>query len=78
MAISLYRKFAYTINVSFGIGTNLTNDCGFEAPQIVIKNTETNGLPTAKISDSRGKGMCKDKEFESYLRKVIKEKIKTN
>jgi nicotinate phosphoribosyltransferase len=42
----------------------------------VIKNTETNDRPTAKISDSPGKGMCMDDEFEAYLIKVVEEKIR--
>lgn len=75
VAVDLFKRFHTKINVSFGIGTYLTNDCGFTAPQIVIKNTRTNGRPTAKISDSPGKGMCEDPEFEAYFKKVIKEKI---
>ena len=75
VAVDLFKRFHDQINVSFGIGTYLTNDCGFMAPQIVIKNTETNGKPTAKISDSPGKGMCNDEDFETYLKKVIREKI---
>jgi len=75
MAVDLFLRFQNHINTSYGIGTYLTNDCGFTAPQIVIKNTETNGKPTAKISDSPGKGMCMDDEFEAYLMKIVKEKI---
>ena len=75
VATQLFQAAARRIKTSFGIGTYLTNDCGFLAPQIVIKNTETNGRPTAKISDSPGKGMCKDPEFEAYLKKVVKERI---
>lgn len=74
-AADLYIRFHDQIRCGFGIGTYLTNDCGFLPPQIVIKNTLTNGRPTAKISDTPGKGMCIDADFESYLRKVIKEKI---
>ena len=75
VAVDLFLKFHNSINTAFGIGTYLTNDCGFIAPQIVIKNTETNGKPTAKISDSPGKGMCVDDDFEAYLMKVVEEKI---
>ena len=75
LAVDLFNTFHKNINTGFGIGTYLTNDCGFIAPQIVIKNTATNGKPTAKVSDSPGKGMCLDDEFEGYLRKVIKEKL---
>lgn len=70
-AIKLYRTFKDTINVSFGIGTNLTNDVGLDPLQIVIKLVECNGKPVAKISDSLGKGMCEDEEYLAYLRKVF-------
>ena len=76
VALDLFRRFHNEINVSFGIGTYLTNDCGFTAPQIVIKMVECNGKPVAKISDSPGKGMCLDSEFQEYLMKVVREKIK--
>jgi len=75
IAVDLYLRFQNHINTSYGIGTYLTNDCGFTAPQIVIKNTLTNGRPTAKISDSPGKGMCIDEGYLGYLMKVIGEKI---
>ena len=74
-AVDLFLRFQNHIGISFGIGTYLTNDCGFKAPQIVIKNTKTNGKPTAKLSDSPGKGMCMDDGFEAYLRKVVAEKV---
>lgn len=75
LAVDLFDAFHRRIKTGFGIGTYLTNDCGFLAPQIVIKNTATNGKPTAKLSDSAGKDMCLDDDFEAYLRKVVKEKI---
>ena len=75
IAVDLFLRFQNHINTSYGIGTYLTNDCGFLAPQIVIKNTFTNGRPTAKIADTLGKGMCLDDDFEGYLMKVIKEKV---
>lgn len=73
-SIELFDYFNPKIKTSFGIGTNLTNDLGFKAINIVMKMTSCNGKPVAKISDSPGKGMCKDKEFENYLIKVYKEK----
>jgi len=71
-AVKIHRMFADRINVAFGIGTDLTNDCGFKAPQIVIKVVSCNGKPTAKISDSPGKAMCRDKEYVKYLKKVFR------
>jgi len=59
-------------NVRFGIGTNLTNDFEEITPlQIVMKITECNGNPVAKISDSPGKGMCKDNIFLIYLKETF-------
>ncbi len=65
--IQIHDAFSKRINVSFGIGTNLTNDCGVKPLQIVIKMTKCNGRPVAKISDSPGKQMCEDKEYLKYL-----------
>jgi nicotinate phosphoribosyltransferase len=73
-SVELFDYFSPNIKTSFGIGTNLTNDLGFKAINIVMKMTSCNGKPVAKISDSPGKGMCKDKEHEKYLIKVFNEK----
>ena len=69
--IKIAEYFKDRINVSFGIGTDLTNSVGLEPAQIVIKVTECNGKPVAKLSDSPGKTMCKDQEFVNYLKKVF-------
>ncbi|MEN9587437.1 MAG: hypothetical protein RIT15_1012, partial [Pseudomonadota bacterium] len=57
--IELYNQFKGRCLLAFGIGTNLTNDLG-DAPdhvplQIVIKMTECNGQPVAKLSDTPSK-----------------------
>ncbi len=67
-AISIYDHFKGRVNVSFGIGTYLTNDMGQQAPNIVLKLVEVNGLPVAKLSDSPGKTMCQDADFISRLK----------
>lgn len=74
-AIQLDQIFKDWINTSFGIGTSLGNDCGFTAPGIVLKMVECNGMPVAKISDSKGKGMCEDDDFLKYLNQIVKNKI---
>jgi nicotinate phosphoribosyltransferase len=71
MAI-IYLTFEDQINISFGIGTNLTNDMGVRPLQIVIKMIECNGQPVCKISDSSGKGMCEDDDYLKYVKKVFK------
>jgi len=76
-AVDIFNRFNNQIQTSFGIGTDLTNDCGFIAPQLVIKMVGCNGNPVAKVSDSEDKGMCEDQEFLDYLHKVIREDINT-
>lgn len=69
--IELYRQFRGRCQLAFGIGTNLTNDLGFEPLQIVIKMTRCNGQPVAKLSDSPAKNMCEDEKYLAYLRQVF-------
>jgi nicotinate phosphoribosyltransferase len=45
---------------------------GLTPLQIVLKMTQCEGNPVAKISDSKGKGMCKDEDYLRYLKKVYK------
>ncbi len=69
--VSIHRHFKGRINVVFGIGTNLTNNVGIIPANIVIKLTEVNGQPVAKISDSPGKGMCEDEAYVERLKKTF-------
>ena len=72
-SLQLYRALCGRINVSFGIGTNLTCDIpGVEPMNIVIKMTACNGQPVAKISDTPGKTQCRDENFASYLKHVFR------
>jgi len=70
-ANEINNHFEGRINTSFGIGTFLTNNCGFTPLQIVIKMIECNGKPVAKISDSPGKGMCTDNSYLTYLKQTF-------
>ena len=70
-AIELAQRFAGRCKVSFGIGTNLTNDLGHEPLQIVMKMVKCNGQPVAKVSDSPQKTMCDDTAYLAYLRQVF-------
>lgn len=73
LASKLHKTFNDRIKTSYGIGTNLTNDFfGLEALQIVIKMSECQGMPVAKISDTPGKTTCKDEEFIKYMKSVYK------
>ena len=69
--IELYRQFKGRCQLAFGIGTNLTNDLGYEALQIVIKMIRCNGQPVAKLSDTPSKNMCDDEKYLAYLRQVF-------
>jgi nicotinate phosphoribosyltransferase len=71
LAIEIARRFHGRARTSFGIGTNLTNDLGYEAINIVIKMTECNGQPVAKVSDAPGKTISKDAGYLAYLRQVF-------
>ena len=62
---------AAACQTAFGIGTNLTNDLGYEPLQIVIKMTRCNGQPVAKISDEPSKAMDYDPSYVAYLREVF-------
>jgi nicotinate phosphoribosyltransferase len=70
-AMALARRFAGRCKVSFGIGTNLTNDLGHEPLQIVMKMVRCNGQPVAKVSDDPEKTMCDDPAYLAYLRQVF-------
>ena len=71
LAIEISRRFHGRAITAFGIGTNLTNDLGYEALNIVIKMTECNGQPVAKVSDAPGKTVSKDPGYLAYLRQVF-------
>jgi nicotinate phosphoribosyltransferase len=69
--IALYQQFRGRCQLAFGIGTNLTNDLGYEPLQIVIKMVRCNGQPVAKLSDTPSKNMCDDEKYLAYLRQVF-------
>ncbi len=69
--VELYQQFKGRCQLAFGIGTNLTNDLGYEPLQIVIKMIRCNGQPVAKLSDTPSKNMCDDEKYLAYLRQVF-------
>ena len=66
--IKLADHFAGRIRVSFGWGTNLTNDLGLEALSLVIKVVEANGRRTVKLSDNLAKATGEGHDIERYKR----------
>jgi nicotinate phosphoribosyltransferase len=72
-----YRHFEGRVRMSFGWGTNLTNDfagCapkpndGLKAISLVIKVSEVNGRPAVKLSDNPQKALGEPAEIARYLR----------
>lgn len=74
-AMALNNHFKGRVKTFYGIGTNLTNDVGFIALNIVLKMTNCNGFPVAKLSDTPGKSMCNDVSYMEYLAKVFNKKL---
>lgn len=70
-ASALYDHFKDQTNVAFGIGTYIANDTYVPALNIVMKVTRCNGTDVAKISDTPGKGMCKNQEYVDYLTRAL-------
>jgi nicotinate phosphoribosyltransferase len=71
LAQRLFENFRGRSQTAFGIGTNLTNDLGYEPLAIVIKMTRCNGQPVAKISDEPSKTMDYDPSYVAYVREVF-------
>ena len=57
--------------MAFGIGTYISNDTDVKPLNIVMKVTRCNGQDVAKISDTPGKGMCKNQDYVDYLERSI-------
>src|SRR5260221_8992324 len=71
LAIEIARRFHGRARTSFAIGTNLTNDLGYEAINVVIKMTECSGPLSAKFSDSPSKTVSPHPGYRAYLRQVF-------
>ena len=75
--IETYKHFHGRVRMSFGWGTNLTNDfhgcaptelTGLDPISVVCKVTEANGRPAVKLSDNPRKATGDPAEVERYLR----------
>lgn len=75
-ADELCRYFKGKVKVAFGIGTYISNDTFVKPLNIVMKTTLCNGMDVAKISDTQGKGMCKNPEYVEYLNRCIDWRMK--
>ena len=76
VAQRICNYFKDRINVSFGIGTFLSNDTYVEPLNIVIKLQYVNGHPVAKLSDSPGKAMCQSGDYLEYLKNAVEYRLK--
>ncbi len=70
-AAEIWQRFRDKINVTFGIGTNLTHDTGVDPINIVIKMTECNGQPVVKLSDSPGKVVSTNQQYLAWVRQAF-------
>jgi len=66
--VELESHFHGRIRVTFGWGTNLTNDLGFDPLSLVVKVTYANGHFTVKLSDTLGKATGPQEEKDRYIR----------
>jgi nicotinate phosphoribosyltransferase len=66
--LMLQARFAERIDLSFGWGTDLTNDVGLPTLALVMKVVMAAGRPTVKLSDEPGKHSGPPDEIERYLR----------
>jgi len=66
--LKLADHFAGRIRVSFGWGTNLTNDLGLAALSLVIKVVEVHGHHTVKLSDNLAKATGEASDIERFKR----------
>ena len=73
--LQLHKEFSKEVNVSFGWGTNLTNDFRnlvdrgrLDAFSLVCKAASVNGRATVKLSDNPNKATGPVKEIERYRR----------
>ena len=70
-ATEILRYFKGKAKVAFGIGTYISNDTFAEPLNIVMKMTACNGMDVAKLSDVKGKGICKNPDYLHYLERCI-------
>ena len=73
--VDLHKRFSDRVKVSFGWGTNLTNDFrglatngALDAFSLVCKAVSAEGRPTVKLSDNPNKAMGPRTEIDRYRR----------
>lgn len=66
--LKIANHFKDRINVTFGWGTNLTNDLGLGALSLIVKAVESCGYGTVKFSDNLAKATGKPEDIEKFKR----------
>lgn len=69
--LDLHHYFKDRAKPNFGVGTNLTNDVGVKALQVVLKMVRCNEQDVVKISDSKGKTMTDNPIFIRYFKDLF-------
>lgn len=64
--IAIHKMFNGRIRHTFGWGTNLTNDLGFQALSLVIKAIRANDCGLVKLSDNIAKAIGDPADIERY------------
>lgn len=64
--IKIHDYFVGRINVTFGWGTNLTNDLGLAPLSLVVKPVEACGNGLVKLSDNLAKAIGKPEDVERF------------
>ncbi|MEK7583977.1 MAG: nicotinate phosphoribosyltransferase [Patescibacteria group bacterium] len=66
--LKIHSHFKDRVRVSFGWGTNLTNDLGLSSLSLVVKVIEADGSPAVKLSDNLAKATGPVFAVERYKR----------
>ncbi len=66
--LELSGRFHGRVKLSFGWGTNLTNDMGLDPIAIVVKVVEACGIRTVKLSDNLAKATGSKEDIERFKR----------
>lgn len=75
--ILIYNAFTDWFKMTFGWGTNLTNDLGFKPLSLVIKTVEACGQGLVKLSDNIAKAIGKPEDIERF-KKIFDYKVTLN
>jgi len=66
--VKIASHFRDRIQISFGWGTNLTNDLVFPPLSLIVKLVESSGHGTVKLSDNLAKATGRPEDIERFKR----------